>query len=213
MGGEIMRFRKSTVSGKFFICFFLLTFIFILPDTVTTRAFGQPVVQNQPRASATYTSEQFQISFDYPDGCTHEDKKGFLRNMQVVKISCSDDGNMEQAFINLVTDNFMPAYNFKQAVEYILGYGYSADGVTESQYPSPFVFDQFTNTAGMKGYKVTYSIVKETYTDKDTIRKTTPHKAVVYDLSQNNEIGLRAVLFKTSTDYLEQVADTFGIIE
>jgi hypothetical protein len=133
--------------------------------------------------------------------------------MKTVNISCSNDGNIEQAFVNLVIDNFMPGYDFKQTIEYILGFAYFADGVSESQYVSPFVYDEFTNTAGMKGYNVNYSIVKESYKEKNTIKEITPRKAVVYDLSQNTITGLRAILFKTSSEYLGQVADTFRIIE
>lgn len=207
--GAIVMVRRASKSGSFLICFYLFIFLIVF----LCANLGQGVGEKQPPQTETYASEQFKISFDYPDGCFHEDKKGFFENMRVVNISCSNNGNMEKAFVNLLSNNFMPGYDFKEAVGYILGFGHHADGVSESQYVSPFEFNEFANTVGIQGYKVTFSIVRETYTNEGTIINTTPRKAMVYDLYQKNETGLRAIIFKTSSAYLGNIADTFRIID
>lgn len=177
--------------------------------TAAASTIGQLTAQSQPHFTQTYFNEQFNIALDYPEGCSLSKKRGFLRNTMIVKISCSMDENIEWVSANLVTDNFMPGRDFKEIVEYILGFGLSADSDSGSTYLTPFIFEEFTNTEGMQGYIVVFSIVSESYTKGNINTETSPRKAVVYDLSGNNMTNLRAVFFTGSSNYIRQIADTF----
>jgi len=208
-----MGLRRDLLSGTFSICFYLFIFLFVFPYMAASSSLEQETNEKQPPFTEAYSNEQFKISFDYPEGCSLLEKKGFLKNLVAIKVSCSNDKNTGWIYANLVKDNFMPGYDFKELAEYLLGFGHHADGVSGSQYVSPFNFSEFVNTAGMKGYKVTFSIVKETYTEGGTITETSPRNALAYDLGGNNGTRLRAILFNTSSDYMELIADTFRIIE
>jgi hypothetical protein len=187
----------------------------LLPRGTGTAAStnGQLTDQNQPVFTETYSNDQFKISFDYPEGCSLTEKAGSAKNTVVITVSCPMNDDGEEAFVTLVSDKFMPEREFQWVMEYLLGSPFSADGVSGSTYVTPFDFKEATNSGGVPGYLVSFSVVEEVYTDDGTTRSTTPRRVVAYDLGPGKGSGLRSVHFSTRSDRLWQIADSFRILE